>query len=77
MNAEQRRAYLEAMVDLFHCPNTGKIIEGMKHDDKVLCGCGKSNPAANEAVQGVVHHVKRLLRRATVDDYLKQEAGRH
>ncbi len=51
---------------------------GGRHDDKVLCGCGKPNPHVTfrEAVSGVVHHVKAFLKRATVDEYIAQEEAR-
>jgi len=76
MTSSQRRIFLEAIAEFFRCPNTGKVIEGMPHDDKVICYCGRSNPKVQEAVQGVVHHIKRFLEPASVDEYLAQEDGR-
>jgi hypothetical protein len=74
MDKDQRRTALLAMADFWRCPNNGKIIEGMKGDDKVLCNCGKPNPnCPTEAVQGLVHHVKRFLSSVTVDEYIEQE----
>lgn len=67
MTDEQRRACLEATADFFRCPHTGRVIEGMKHDDKVMCGCGKPNPRV--PTEAPHHHVKRFLERATVDQY--------
>jgi hypothetical protein len=78
MTREEQRVFLEATADLFRCPNTGRIIEGEKHDDKVVCGCGKQNPKTpyREGISGVVHHVKRYLVTVTVDEYLDEEEKR-
>lgn len=73
MDREARRALLLTMSDFHRCPTTGRVIEGMKGDDKVVCGCGKSSPKVRESIQGVVHHIKRCMEPATVDEYLDQE----
>ncbi len=74
MSPEERRMFLEASVEFFRCPNTGRVIEGLKGDDKVLCHCGKTNPGVNGERPGV--HIRSLLSRATVDEYLKQEEAK-
>ncbi len=70
-----RRALAEALADFYRCPTTGRIIDGMKGDDKVLCGCGKTNPRVAERghreAPGV--HIKAYLQTATVDEWIKQE----
>lgn len=54
--------------DLFVCPNTGRVIEGSRGDDKVLCLCKKQNPVApRESIpegSPFVHHHKRFLKPA-------------
>jgi hypothetical protein len=61
---------LSANADFWICPNNNQVIIGMKHDDKVLCGCRTPNPSCLTEAPG--HHVKRFLKSATVDDYEKQ-----
>jgi hypothetical protein len=54
------------MFEFFICPNTGKVIEGLPGDDKVLCNCGKSNPAARmpeSNANGLITHFVYLLKR--------------
>jgi hypothetical protein len=77
MTREARRTILLAMADFYRCPTTGRVVEGIKDDDKLVCGCGKSNPRAQEDAQrGIVHHIKRLMQTATVDEYIAQEEAR-
>ena len=58
----------------YRCPNDPRRVQLMgKNDNKVMCGCGKPNPASSvsEAVTGnAVHHSVGLLSRATAEDYL-------
>jgi hypothetical protein len=51
--------------EYYRCPTTGEILESLPGDDKVLCGCGKSNPKiktreATFGSGGVVHIVSFL-----------------
>jgi CDGSH-type Zn-finger protein len=56
------------------CPNTGRIIEVLKNDNKVLCRCGKSNPRfPQEDAERTGCHFVAKLRRATVDEFIEQE----
>jgi hypothetical protein len=70
----RRKAIAAALCDFFRCPTTGKVIDGLKGDDKVLCGCGETNPR----VSGVGHreapgvHIKAYLETATVDEWIAQ-----
>jgi hypothetical protein len=66
--------------ELYFCPNSGRVLEGVEGDDKVLCGCGKTNPVVlarspqvNEVSPGGgTHHVRRFLAVATVMDWNTQ-----
>jgi hypothetical protein len=67
------------LMDFHLCPNTGRVLDGTPGDDKVICGCGKSNPSLvsmghSEGIDrgGLVHHVKRFLIAATIADYRAQ-----
>lgn len=71
-----REALAEAMCDFFRCPNNGRVIDGMKHDDKVMCACGRSNPKARNPegiTGGIVHHAKVYLERATAREWIEQK----
>lgn len=78
--AERRhqRVLALAMWDgFFRCPTTGKILEALPGDDKVLCSCGVSNPAVpQEMTHRTGVHIRRFLQAATVDEYLDQKAAR-
>jgi hypothetical protein len=65
------------MCDFFRCPNTGKVIDAMKGDDKVICGCGCSNPAAprEDTANGIAHHYRRFLKTATAAEFAAQRKG--
>ena len=78
MTNEHRRAFLLATSDFWYCPTTNAIIfSGSKSDNKVLCGCGVSNPACpREDTRKTATHVKQFLRPATVDAYMAQEQTR-
>jgi hypothetical protein len=69
-NKSMKRALAQAMFDFHRCPNTGKVIESGKDDNKALCGCG----IAENGVVGL--HYKPNLKSATVDDYMAQEEER-
>lgn len=75
------RDLIRAMGAVFYrCPNSGRVIgPSSPNDDKVLCGCGKPQPASRGYRSGVRAfaeppgtHVKRFLPRATADDYIAQ-----
>lgn len=70
----ERRAVALKLCDFHRCPNTGLVIESIKHDDKALCGCGLPNPEVRGETCGT--HLKAFLRRASVDDYMAQETER-
>ena len=68
------------MSEFWRCPNNGRILmPGSEHDDKVLCGCGRPQPATyggphhSRFTEPRGTHVKKFLKRATPADYLKQE----
>lgn len=73
-----RRAAIEALADFWRCPNSGRIIEGMKGDDKVLCNCRKTNPrvaaVGHREAPGV--HIKAYLQPATIDEWTQQREER-
>ena len=55
----------------FRCPTTGRILERLKGDDKILCNCRTSNPEVpQERTEETGVHIVRFLRPATVDEYL-------
>jgi hypothetical protein len=57
----------------FRCPTTGRVIEALHGDDKVLCPCGVSNPRVpTEQTHLTGVHIVRFLTEATVDEYLDQ-----
>jgi hypothetical protein len=68
------------MSEFWRCPNDGRVLlASLGHDDKVLCGCGKPQPAT---LGGPHHsrfteprgaHVKKFLKRATSAEYVRQE----
>jgi hypothetical protein len=62
----------------FKCPTTGDILAALPHDDKVLCGCGKTNPKVARVGhrEGPGTHVIRFLERATAKQYVDQEEER-
>ncbi len=71
-----RAFQLERLADrsFYRCPNDPRRVQLMgENDNKVMCGCGKPNPAAGviESVTGgEVHHVASILSPATAEDYL-------
>lgn len=69
MNDNERRTILELTQDFWFCPTTGEVLAAEKHDDKVLCGCTRA--------RGPGTHMKRFLRRATVDQYMEDYRNRH
>jgi len=74
---EPNRGLIEALCDLHRCPNSGKVVESPKHDDKVFCGCGKPMRLPNGQLEGQPGlHIKRFMAIATVDEYLAQEHAR-
>jgi len=61
----------------YRCPTTGRILEQLPGDDKVLCNCGHSNPnVPQEQTERTGVHIVRFLHAATVDEYLAQERER-
>jgi hypothetical protein len=59
--------------DVWFCPTTGRVIDGLLHDDKVLCGCKRSNPIVPaERTEQTGVHIKRFLVPATEHDWLAQ-----
>lgn len=58
---------------LYRCPNTGRIIDALPHDDKAICRCGRSNPfCPQEQTERTGTHIIRFLQSATIDEYLDQ-----
>lgn len=61
----------------YRCPTTGRIIEAMQGDDKVLCNCGTSNPKVpTESTDRTGVHIRRFLATATVEEYVDQMLAR-
>lgn len=56
--------YTAALSSFYRCPTTGRVIEGMNHDDKVLCDCGKTETPGT--------HIVSRLRTATAEEFLDQ-----
>jgi hypothetical protein len=77
-NDPRDRRASKRMAEMFYdgfyrCPTTGRIIEALIGDDKVLCPCGQSNrrvPQEATARTGV--HIRRFLAEATIDEWLDQ-----
>lgn len=71
---EFQRRMMERGADLYRCPNNGRIIETMKHDDKVLCNCGRTSPAlAKRGFQDAPGtHMKSFLPSATFEEWWEQ-----
>ena len=81
---ERRRIQYSICFDYWVCPNTGRIIQGMDHDDKVMCGCRKQNPKLpipphggsmehGHEHGGPICHIKKFLEPSTVDAFLRQQ----
>ena len=76
-DAARRALALALFGGFYRCPTTGRIVEALPDDDKVVCGCGQSNPRVPaERTEQTATHIIRFLERATVDDYLAQRRGR-
>lgn len=70
---QRRQRALLMLGGFYRCPTTGRILEALPGDDKVLCSCGRPNPAApQERTHQTGTHVVRFLRAASVDEYLAQ-----
>ena len=54
----------------YRCPTTGRILEQLPGDDKVLCSCGTSNPRCPTEHPGV--HVVRFLEQTTAEAYIDE-----
>lgn len=58
--------------DFYICPTTGKAVDSLRGDDKVLCNCGKSNPKAPwEETHKTGTHVVKFLEKSNVDQWVK------
>ena len=69
----RKNAVKGRLLDLWYCPTSGRVIEGLLHDDKVLCNCGKSNPRVpEERTHQTGTHIKRFLQEATELDWQLQ-----
>ena len=54
----------------FICPTTGKVIHTAFDDDKVYCGCMKSNPECpTEGAEETGTHRVAFLRGATEEEF--------
>lgn len=61
------------LFDFWRCPTTGRVVDGIPGDDKVLCGCRRSNPKVpRERTEWTGVHIKRFLEPATVADWRAQ-----
>lgn len=81
MTPEQRehKRQLATMMwgGFYRCPTTGRILEALHGDDKVLCRCATSNPKVPaECTEKTGVHIIRFLDKATVEEYLDQEEAR-
>lgn len=57
------------------CPTTGRVLAALQGDDKVLCGCGKSNPKVwQERTEQTGVHIVRFLTPTTAEAFAIQEA---
>ena len=74
-----RRVFLQVALKFHLCPNSGRVIAGGRNDNKTICGCGLSNlriPGNHkDAVDpsGMVHHTRKWLETATVEEWIEQE----
>jgi CDGSH-type Zn-finger protein len=58
----------------YRCPTTGRVVECVAGDDKVICGCGKSNPRClHERTEQTATHVVRFLDSATSAEWVAQQ----
>ncbi len=61
----------------YKCPTTGRVIEAMSGDDKVLCNCRRSNPKCpSESTEQTGVHIRRFLATATAEEYVDQGLAR-
>jgi hypothetical protein len=57
----------------YRCPTTGRIVEALPHDDKLICHCGRSNPKVPaEGTERTGVHIVRFLQPATALEYVDQ-----
>jgi hypothetical protein len=55
------------------CPTTGRVLDVLHGDDKVLCNCRTSNPVVpDERTNETGTHIVRFCRSATVEEWLDQ-----
>ncbi len=67
------REFAAMLWDFCKCPTTGKVLEVLKGDDKVICNCGQSGPREPKGyTERSSTHIVRFCERATVDEYVKQ-----
>jgi hypothetical protein len=58
----------------YRCPTTNRILEALKYNDKVMCGCGHSNPAVpSECTERTGTHIVRFLKSATAEEYVREK----
>ncbi len=69
------RIMLEVMGWSFvKCPTTGKILEVLKGDDKVICQCGKSGSKEPKGyTERSSTHFVCFCESATIEEYMSQE----
>ena len=68
---------LDLVHQFFFCPNTGRVIDTARGDDKALCECGRSNPRVpTEATERTGTHIVRFLQPATLNDWREQNAAK-
>jgi hypothetical protein len=70
---KRRRLAARLFEGFYRCPTTGRILEALKGDDKVVCHCGRSNPVCpSEGTERTGTHLVRYLQSASVEDWLDQ-----
>lgn len=65
MTKKYNKEMAKAFSNYVLCPTTGRTIEGVKGDDKVICNCGP-------AMERGGTHIVSLCRPSTVEQWMKE-----
>lgn len=70
---EHKVALAKSLWNFYRCPTTGRVLEALPWDDKVMCNCGVSNPKVRtEQTERTGVHIVRFLATATAEEYVTE-----
>lgn len=78
-DADRIRHYVlyTATTDTYRCPNSGRVVEASRGDDKVICSCQRPNPFCAYEVKHNIRglHQVSFLKKATENElWLQRQA---